>query len=386
PAPPPPAPRRAAGGGWWRRAAGISRREALELRRDPVRAVLAMLGSLLLMVVIGYGLSMDVEDLRYAVLDRDQTTLSRDYALNLSGSRYFLEQAPIEDYAALDRRMRSGELALALEIPPGFARALARGRPAEIGAWIDGANPVRAETVAGYVQGMHQHWLAARAPGAARTGGAAVAVETRFRYNPDVRSLPAMVPAIIALLLLNLPAMQAALAVVREKEMGSIVNLYVTPLRRSEFVIGKQAPYVVLAMANYLVMTLMAVTVFGVPLKGSVAALTLAVFLFCICSTGIGLLASTFTRSQIAAIFSTMIGTMVPAIQFAGLINPVAALEGAGRVIGEAYPASHMLTISRGVFAKALGLAELSGDMLALLGAIPVIMGLAIALLPKQER
>lgn len=375
------------GGHWLGRAGSYCWRESLELRRDPVRAALAMLGSLLLMIVIGYGISMDVENLRYAVLDRDGTALSRDYALNLSGSRYFVERAPLSSYDELDRRMRSGELALAIEIPPGFAQAVGRRTPVQVGAWIDGANPVRAETVDGFVQGMHEHWLATRS---ARTGWVQatgpVAVETRFRYNPDVRSMPAMAPAIIALLLLNLPAMQAALAVVREKEMGSIVNLYVTPVRRSEFLIGKQAPYVVLAMLNFFLMTLIAVAVLGVPLKGSMAALTLAAFLFCICSTGIGLLASTFTRSQIGAIFFTMIGTMLPAIQYAGLINPVTALEGAGRVLGEAYPASHMLSISRGVFGKALGVAELAPDFLALLAAIPVILGLAIVALPKQER
>lgn len=107
---------------------------------------------------------------------------------------------------------------------------------------------------------------------------------------------------------------------------------------------------------------------------------------FSICSTGIGLLASSCTRSQIGAIFFTMIGTMVPAIQYAGLIDPVTALEGAGRVVGEAYPASHMPTISRGVFGKALGFAGLAEDFLALLAAIPVILGLAVMALPKQER
>ena len=383
-----PAPARAGGG--LGRAASYCWRESLELRRDPVRAALAMFGSLLLMVVIGFGISMDVEDLRYAVLDRDQTALSRDYALQLSGSRYFLEQAPLASYDELDRRMRSGELALALEIPPGFARALGRGRPVEVGAWIDGANPVRAETVEGFVQGMHRHWLASRSAQAGMPPESrhalGVQVETRFRYNPDVRSLPAMVPAIIALLLLNLPAMQAALAVVREKEMGSIVNLYVTPVRRAEFLLGKQAPYVGLAMVNFFLMSALAVGGLGVPLKGSLLALTAAALLFCVCSTGIGLLASTFTRSQIGAVFFTMIGTMVPAIQYAGLINPVTALEGAGRIVGEAYPVSHMLTICRGVFGKALGFAELAPDFLALLAAMPVILGLAIAALPKQER
>jgi ribosome-dependent ATPase len=346
-----------------------------------------MCGSLLLMIVIGYGISMDVEDLRFAVLDRDQSVLSRDYALNLAGSRYFVERPALAGYEDMDARMRSGELALAIEIPPGFARTVARGRPAQIGAWIDGAMPVRAETVQGYVEGMHQEWLRSRAAQAGGRGPAAPAgIETRFRYNPDVRSLPAMVPGILALLLLMLPAMQAALAVVREKEMGSIVNLYVTPVRRSEFLLGKQAPYVVLAMLNFLLMALMAVTLFGVPLKGSAPALAAAAFLYCICSTGIGLLASSFTRSQIAALLFTMIGTIVPAIQYAGLINPVVALEGAGRLVGEAHPASHMLTISRGVFGKALGFSELAPDFLALAAAIPVILGLAIMALPKQER
>jgi ribosome-dependent ATPase len=378
-----PAPR----GGWLRRAGCYAWREALELRRDPVRSALAMCGSLLLMIVIGYGISMDVEDLRFAVLDRDQSVLSRDYALNLAGSRYFIERPALAGYDEMDARMRSGELALAIEIPPGFARAVAHGRPAQIGAWIDGAMPVRAETVQGYVQGMHQEWLRSRAAQAGSGGApAAAGIETRFRYNPDVRSLPAMVPGIMALLLLMLPAMQAALAVVREKEMGSIVNLYVTPVRRSEFLLGKQAPYVVLAMVNFLLMSLMAVTLFQVPLKGSAPALAVAAFLYCICSTGIGLLASSFTRSQIAALLFTMIGTIVPAIQYAGLINPVVALEGAGRLVGEAHPASHMLTISRGIFGKALGFTELAPDYLALAAAIPAILGLAIAVLPKQER
>nr|WP_229421100.1 ribosome-associated ATPase/putative transporter RbbA [Telluria antibiotica] len=386
PLPPLPAAGAAAHGGWLRRAAGYAWREALELRRDPARSVLALCGSLLLMVVIGYGLNMDVDNLRFAVLDRDQTALSRDYALNLAGSRYFVERPALADYADMDARMRAGELALAVEIPPGFARAAAHGRPVQVGAWIDGAMPVRAETVQAYLQGMHGEWLRSRAVAAGAAAAPAATVETRFRYNPDVRSLPAMVPGIMALLMLMLPAMQAALAVVREKEMGSIVNLYVTPVGRSEFLLGKQAPYVVLAMANFVLMCLMAVTVFQVPLKGSAPALAVAALLYAICSTGIGLLASSFTRSQIAALLFTMIGTIVPAIQFAGLIDPVVALEGVGRAIGEAYPASHMLTISRGVFAKALGFAELAPDFLALVVAVPAILGLAIAALPKQER
>ncbi len=361
-------------------------RESLELRRDPVRATLALAGSLLLMFVIGFGISLDVEDLRYAVMDRDQTSLSQNYALNLAGSRYFLEQPPIADYQDMDARMRSGELSLAIEIPQGFARDAERGRSAQIGIWIDGAMPQRAETIRGYVQGMHQGWLQQQAR--ERLGNAAtqqISIETRFRYNPDVRSLPAMVPAVIPLLLLMMPAMLTALAVVREKELGSIINLYVTPVTRLEFLLGKQAPYVTLAMLNFLLMTLLAVTVFGVPITGSFATLLAAALIYNVVATAIGLLASTFTRSQIAALFFTMIGTLVPAVQFAGLLNPVSSLEGMGRLIGEIYPSTHMLTISRGVFSKALDFSSLWDSFWPLLVAIPVILGASVLLLKKQE-
>src|SRR5690554_4445637 len=307
-------------------------REVLELQRDPIRATLALAGSLVLMFVIGFGISMDVEDLRYAVLDRDQTTLSRDYALQLSGSRYFIEQPPIRDYDELDRRMRSGEVSLAIEIPSGFTRDLLAGRQAQIGAWVDGAMPQRAETLQGYVQGMHQHWVSEQV--SQRLGSLPVTAEiqTRFRYNPDVRSLPAMVPAIIPLLLLMIPAMLTALAVVREKETGSITNFHVTPVTRSEFLLGKQLPYVALSMLNYLLMMLLAVTVFGVPVTGSFFALTLAALIFSFASPGMGLLASSDTRSQIAAMFFAMIGTMVPATTFSGLIDPVSSRSEERRV------------------------------------------------------
>ena len=331
-------------------------REALELQRDPVRATLALGGSLLLMFAIGFGITLDVEDLSYAVLDRDQTTLSQSYTLNLAGSRYFTEHPPIVDYEDLDRRMRSGELSLAIEIPAGFARDVLRGQNVQIGAWLDGAMPQRAETVQGYVQGMHQHWLLVQASergGASAAGNASV--ETRFRYNPDVKSLPAMVPAVIPLLLLMLPAMLTALAVVREKETGSITNLYVTPVTRIEFLLGKQLPYVGLAMMNFLLMSLLAVTIFGVPVKGSFLTLALAALIFSFAATGMGLLASAVTRSQIAAMFFAMIGTLIPATQFAGLIDPVSSLEGSSKFIGEIYPATHMISISRGVFNKSLG-------------------------------
>ena len=368
------------------RAFSYTLREVLELKRDPVRATLALLGTAILMFIIGFGISFDVENLPYAVLDRDASGLSQNYALNLSGSHYFVEKPPIADYDELDRRMRSGELALAIEIPSGFARDIQRGAKVQIGAWVDGVMPTRAETVRGYVQAIHQTWLVDMAQHRlGRELAAASTIEIRYRYNPDVKSLPAMVPAVIPLLLMMIPAMLTALSVVREKELGSIINLYVTPVTRTEFLLGKQAPYVALALFNFLLMALLAVTVFGVPMKGDFATLTLAALVFVIASTGFGLLVSTFTQSQIAAIFVTIIGTLIPSVQFAGVLNPVSSLEGMGAFIGRIYPATHFLMISRGVFGKALDITGLWSSFWPLLASVPVILGLSVILLKKQE-
>jgi len=370
-----------------RRMVSYARREALELRRDPVRLTLALVGSVILMFVMGYGISLDVEALTFAVLDRDQTTVSRDYTLNIAGSRYFVEQPPITDYDDLDRRMRAGKLSLAIEIPSGFARDIARGRAVEIGAWIDGAMPTRAETARGYVQGMHAHWLATKAREAGH--GDALAglanLETRFRYNPDVKSLVAMVPAVIPLLLMLIPAMLAALSVVREKELGSITNLYVTPTTRLEFLLGKQLPYVVLSALSFLLLTLLAVTVFGVPLKGSFLTLTAGALLYVGAATAVGLLISAFMRSQIAALFGTAVLTILPAASFSGMIDPVSSLQGVGRLIGEIYPTTHFLTIARGTFSKALNFSDLYASFIPLALAVPVLLGLSTVLLKKQE-
>ncbi len=381
------APARARAAGFsLRRALSYTLRESLELARDRVRGALALFGSLLMMLIMGYGINMDVDELTFAVLDRDQTLLSSNYTLNLSGSPYFIEHAPVADYDDLDRRMRNGELALVVEIPAGFARDVQRGQAVQIGAWADGAMPQRAETVRGYIQGMHQSWLAeraARTPGQAST--AAINVETRFRYNPDVRSLPSMVPAVLPMLLLMIPAMLTALSVVREKELGSIINFYVTPVRRSEFLLGKLLPYVALGGVNFLSMSLLAVTVLGVPMTGSFGALALATFLYLLFSTGFGLLFSTFMRSQMAAIFVTMLGTMMPSMQYSGLINPVSSLEGMGRFIGNVFPATYLMTISRGVFNKALTFSQLQDSFWPLLIAGPAVLALCLALLKKQD-
>ena len=370
------------------RLLAYGRREARELLRDPIRMAFAFIGSALLMLILGYGITMDVEDLPFAVLDRDQTPQSRDYIAAISGSRYFVEQPALSTAEELERRMRSGELSLAIEIPSGFGRDMKRGRDTELAVWVDGAMPFRGETILGYVQGMHISYLseqARQAWGEVPTLSL-VSLEDRYRYNQDFRSLDAMVPAVIPILLIFIPAILMALGIVREKELGSITNLYVTPVTRLEFLLGKQLPYIAFSMVSYASLVLLAVYVFDVPLKGGLFTLTLGALLFVTATTALGQVMSTFASTQIAALAATAILTILPTVQFSGLTEPVSSLSGAGAWIGPFWPATWFLQISRGVFTKGLTLADMQGAFLALAAFTPVLTGLAMVLLRKQGR
>ena len=283
--------------------------------------------------------------------------------------------------------MRSGEISMGIEIPPHFGRDVSRGVPVSVGAWVDGAMPLRGETVRGYVAGMHLRWLNTRGAEKDTSGvmPGLFTIENRYRYNPDVDSLVAMVPGNIALLLLLIPAVLSALSVVREKEMGSIVNLYVTPVTRLEFLFGKQIPYLVISMISFLLLVLCAVFVFGVPLKGGFFTLAAGAFLYVTIAISFGMLISTFMRSQVAALFGTAIFTLIPAVQYSGLIDPVSSMEGAAALIGKIYPTTYFLTIIRGTFNKALSFSGLYDSFIPLVIAIPVLIILTTVFLKKQE-
>lgn len=369
------------------RMLAYSARETKEILRDPIRTAFALLGTMILMVVFGYGITMDVERLRFAVLDYDNSPESRQYVEGIAGSRYFTARPPLTDQAAIDRRLRNGDISLAIVIPPDFGSDLLKESQPEVSAWIDGAMPFRAETIAGYVAGMHAHYISAlyRERYGETPVLAPVTVESRFRYNQDFKSIYAMVPSVVALLLLFIPAILTALGVVREKELGSIINLYVTPVTRLEFLLGKQIPYIGIALINFFLLVLMAIFLFGVPVRGDFSTLALGAFLYAAATTSMGLLTSTFTRTQIAALFTTALLTMLPAVQFSGMMQPISSLEGMGAFIGKIYPTAHFMTISVGTFTKQLGLAELTPSLLALAPAWPVILAFSVFLLRKQE-
>ncbi|MGY3171017.1 multidrug ABC transporter ATP-binding protein [Pseudomonas sp. MWU12-2312b] len=369
------------------RLVAVATREGKELLRDKVRMAFALLGAIFMMVIFGYGISLDVENLAFAVFDQDQTPQSRTYLEAFRSSRYFAEQSPIRDTKELHRRLQRSEIKLALEIPPGFGRDLYAGRQPTVAAWLDGGMPFRAETSRNYVEAVHQSDLErlAEQSSPALKAPAAAKLETRFRYNQDVVSVNAIGPGVMALILAFIPAMLTALGIVREKELGSITNFYATPLTRLEFLLGKQAPYLLISLINLAVLTAMNRWLFGVPFKGSGLTLAFGGLLYVLATTSMGLLISAFTRTQIAAILGTMIITSLPTIQFSGLIVPRSSLEGAAAVMGMLFPAGYFLDITVGTFTKALDLRQLWPQCLALFGFFLGFTGLSLIMLKKQE-
>lgn len=272
-------------------------------------------------------------------------------------------------------------------MPPGFGRDLVSGRTPDIGVWLDGANTFRAETSRGYVQGVVQNYM--QELSRRKTGSAAApypaTIETRFRYNQAFLSLNAIAPGALMMMLIMVPAMLTALGVVREKELGSMTNLYAAPVGRLEFLIGKQLPYIAVAFLSFTILVALICRGFGVALTGSFAALAFGALLYGAAATAFGLVISAFVRSQIAAIFATSIIVMIPTVNFSGMLYPVSALTGGAKLMGQLFPASYFQAISSGIFNKGLAFADLTGNYLALAAFTIAFWALAAFLLKKQE-
>ena len=372
---------------WFATTWTFARREGTELLRDHVRTFFALFGPIILMTAITWGVSFDIKNLTYAVLDHDHSAESRAIIEPLAGSRYFNELPQLTDESQLLDRLASREAKLTIDIPPNFGRDLLRERRPEIHYHIDGAESFNAANINAYIPAI----LAAYTREQARARGItlpppAASLEPRYAYNQDFKSVNAIAPGVLMLALTLFPAMMAAVGVVREREIGSIANYYTSPASRLQYLVGKQLPYIATAMLSFAILYLMMRYWFGLPMKGSLAALTLATLLMSCTSTAIGLLFSTFTRSQVAAIFLTAIATIMPALNFSGFLVPVSALEGGAHVFGKIIPSTWYAVTTTGTFSKGLGVHELHREILLLALYYAVFLTAACLNLKKQEK
>ena len=366
----------------------FARREAKELLRDKIRLFFAVFGPLIIMASVSWGISFDVRNLKFAVYDRDQTAASRELVEYFDGSRYFLQQPPIQSEAEIDTVLKSSGAILVIDIPSGFGRDLARGLKPEVGFYVDGSMPFNATNIRGYIGSLITAYTKDRIAesGLPVSLKAPAGIEPRFMYNQDFDSINAIAPGVMMLVLMMIPAMMSAVGVVREREIGSIANFYASPAAVAQYLIGKQLPYIAVGMVNFAAMMLMIIYLFGVPLKGSFAGLAIGTLLMVSATTALGLLISCFVRSQLAAIFATAIITMIPAQTYSGFLYPLSTMEGGALVIGKTFPSSWYYTVSVGSFTKGLHTADLLHEYAAIAAFAATSLILACVLLKKQEK
>ena len=366
----------------------FARREAKELLRDKIRLFFAVFGPLIIMASVSWGISFDVRNLKFAVYDRDQTAASRELVEYFDGSRYFLQQPPIQSEAEIDTVLKSSGAILVIDIPSGFGRDLSRGLKPEVGFYVDGSMPFNATNIRGYIGSLITAYTKDRIAesGLPVSLKAPAGIEPRFMYNQDFDSINAIAPGVMMLVLMMIPAMMSAVGVVREREIGSIANFYASPAAVAQYLIGKQLPYIAVGMVNFAAMMLMIIYLFGVPLKGSFAGLAVGTLLMVFASTALGLLISCFVRSQLAAIFATAIITMIPAQTYSGFLYPLSTMEGGALVIGKTFPSSWYYTVSVGSFTKGLHTADLLHEYAAIAAFAATSLILACLLLKKQEK
>lgn len=372
------------------RVYAIIRRETRELLRDPVYLGLAFIVPLALMLLFGYGLTMDVKNIPVLFYDLDRSSLSREYMNSFTNSEYFRNVGLAKDYKEIDHVIRSGKVRVVAVIPPDFSRRLHEGRPAQVQFLVDGSFPMRAEVVKGYVaainaqfnQGMVSKYLSLKGQTAAAVFP--ISVEGRAWYNPSLESKNFIIPGLLVITLMFYPALLSALVVVREKESGTIYNLYCSPVRPWEVVAGKAIPYIGVAFINYILIFLMSVILFKVRFTGSFILLSVGALLYIACTIGIGLFISVISRTQIAAMLITFLGTMIPAFLFSGFMAPITSQDITGQIVSRFIPATYFMGMVRGIYLKGLGFSYYAWDLLTL--TIYATIVYSISILPFKKR
>lgn len=380
-----------------RRIRAVALKEWKETTRDRPFLLLAFLLPSLWLVAFGYGLVLDVEQIPFAVLDRDHSALSRDYLYRFMQSRYFSFRGYADHERALDRLLTETKIRAAIIVPERFQERLAAGEPVAVQTLLDGTFPLHTDIAKGYVIAINQAFTEERVidhlrrsrgftQEQARRLVRPLTVEVRYLYNEEVRSTWSMVPALVMFTLMLATPLLTALGVVREKETGSIYNIYSSTLSRAEFLTGKLLPYVAISLVNVWVLWLMAVTLFQVPFKGSLLFFFSGSVLFVLCGTGVGLLISLLVNTQMAALIITMVVAMVPTILFSGLLVPVSSLSRGAQVQAHLFPAMYYTDIVRGSFLKGVGLDVIWIDLLALASFATVTSGITYRLFTKRPK
>lgn len=361
-----------------RRLRALMRKEFTHMRHDPRTVMMILVMPILMMILLGYAAGTDVRNVPTAVMDQDNSQASRTLLDAYRATGYFSLSYTAYSEADITRLIQGGQARVGFEIPPNYGTDLAAGRNVQIAVLIDGSDPTVAQTALSTATLVGQSYgatirlqqLANRGPALAST--LPLEVRTRVLYNPDLQSSYNMIPALIAMILMMTTTNLTSAAIVKEREKGTIEQLIVTPIRSWELVIAKITPYVFVSMANVVVILVVGTFWFGVPIRGSVLLLLTLSGLYLLPNLGLGLLISTFAKSQQQAQFMVM-PIMLPSMMLSGFLTPVAALPAALQFVSSLLPVTYFMFIVRSVVVKGAGLELLIPQTVAL-GVFAVVL------------
>lgn len=348
----------------------VAWKEALQLRRDPRLLPILFIAPVVQMLFLGYGATFDLKDLPVALWDRDRTAESRSYVRAFTHSGYFSVRYDVQGYDRASDLLVKGEAKAILVVPPDFGRRLKKGRPADVQAIVDGTDSNTAQIGLHYLHAISEAYASGLAgPENTALAGPAVEGRLRFWYNPELESKNFMVPGVMAMILLVMTTMMTALGIVKERELGTVEQLTVTPLRPSEIMLGKLLPFAAIGAVDVVVVLLVAVLWFGVPVRGSIPLLFVLTAVYLLSTLGLGLLFSTLSRTQNQAQLTTFFA-MFPMMVFSGMVFPISNMPEVFQALSYLSPVRYYLAIIRNLFLKGSGMEVLWPEVLplALLG------------------
>lgn len=366
----------------------VAKKEAIELFRDPARVVGNIIVPIVLMFLFSSGINIDVKNIPFMVLDYDNTPSSRSYADAYINSQYYAYEGNAYSQQEAELALKQNDIKFYIEIPSGFGRNLMSEKGTQVGTFIDGTLPFRAETIKGYTAGTNMTYLANRIQEELGTKDdiTAFKIKSRYWYNQAAESKFSFVPGAIAMILIVIPSIMMTLSIVKEKEQGTITNFYATPLTKLEFLIGKQAIYIAIFFIIYLILIGIAVFIYQVPIKGSFLLLSIITLIYIFTTTAMGLFVSSFAKSQIAGLMIALIATMIPSFTYSGLLIPISSLDASGQLMSKIYPVIYYMRTIMGIFAKDLPLQTILPNAFFLILFYIIIMSLSTLLLKKQEK
>lgn len=353
----------------------LIQKELRQLFRDPKTKRIIFASPIIQLLLFGYAVNTDVRNVSTIAVDQDRTAESRLLLETLTASGYFRIEEVGSTSIDIERALDRGSALVGIQIPPGFSRHLKAGESATAQILVDGTNSNTATVAQGYAGRIIQEFGREQAAGLGSAGGGGIDLRVRAWYNPDLSSRVYNVPGVVGLLLILMALLLTSLAVVRERELGTLEQLMVSPINAFELMLGKTIPVLVICMVDLVLITTLAVLWFHIPLRGSVAALVLASFLYVLAGLGVGLFVSTISRTQQEA-FLTMFLFLLPAIILSGFMYPVDTMPEVFEYLTRLNPVRYFMEIVRGIFLKGQGVSDLWGHYLVLGGmAVVVVYG-----------